>query len=289
MAANFLEPGLVEQKQRHLVFLAWRKGVVKLCSVQLSKSGVFVHFPFHPDVPGILAVGRPDQNALVRVKTFPGGTATVLHDVHLEREGAVTSHKVKFSHHLDGGCHFSQDGKIFTSMRSKVRPLLDGTLGHLFSLDVEGLHHFAEYTEDDFGRAKYGQAPLVYLRDEPPDGAHIAAYWLRLPSGTKPVGELRNHIQFNGPDDEDLIGWGMAPPAGSPLGGYLLVLTWEPMERISTGSQPEFLLLFTGAFAEDSNDVMSPGTFLALQYPFRSSSTDLPSVDMPVRPTKEVS
>jgi hypothetical protein len=276
------DPWLVRQAERHLVFARWRTGQVKLCTVQFAKKGIFVHFPFHPDVPGLLAVGRPDSKALVPVRMFEDGTATLLHRIALNKEAAVTSHRVKFSHHVDGNCHFSQDGKIRTQIRNTSARLDGGSVGHLFSIDVEGPEHFAEARTDDLGDARYAPAPVLFDLPGAPRALHIAAYWFKLPPDAKPLGQLRNHIQFNDPEEELgwLWAWAMAPPVGSPFDAYVLAMTHEAMSPISSGDLPPFLMLFSGAFVGDPEDLSAPESFLVLQYPGPTKSP-LPSVDLP--------
>lgn len=83
----------IEQKRRHMITVAWGLSVAPIALVQFSKTGIFVHFPFQPDAPG-----------LASRMTLRAGTTTG----DLAEEGAVTSHRVKFAHHIDGRCHFSQ-------------------------------------------------------------------------------------------------------------------------------------------------------------------------------------
>ena len=51
----------------------------------------------------------------------------------------ITSHLVKYSHHVDGRAHFSQGGKILTAIKRQSMAL-DKQYGHIFSLLVQGLN-----------------------------------------------------------------------------------------------------------------------------------------------------
>lgn len=91
----------------------------KLLLLTFARDGsIFVQWPYFRQRSGILADARFRDGRL-------GGT------YDLEKIGRSTSHLVKFSHHIDGNAHFSQDGRVKTAIRRKSFRL-DGPLGHLF-------------------------------------------------------------------------------------------------------------------------------------------------------------
>jgi len=118
-------PGPIERRANHRIAIRWRDGEAKVCQLQFGDDGFFVHFPYHPDSQGVAS----------RCVLPPQQTQTT---VNLAASGYVTSHKVKYSHHVDGNCHFSQDGKVVTTVRNLARPLTS-TAGHVFTLHVQGL------------------------------------------------------------------------------------------------------------------------------------------------------
>jgi hypothetical protein len=73
------------------------------------------------------------------IATIPGGQSGG--PVDLKPQGKCSSHNVKYAHHLTGEAHFSQDGKILTQIRRQSVPLRSAQ-GHIFTLLVQGLHHF---------------------------------------------------------------------------------------------------------------------------------------------------
>src|SRR4051812_32816480 len=195
----------VDRDERHIVSFGWNGGAVKLCQVQFHHTGIFVHFPYHPDVEGIVS----------RVHVPPGGEGT--HS--LEPGGAITSHKVKYSHHISGNAHFSQDGKVRTSVRGSAAELsADG--GHIFSLDVQGLSSFRDFTTADYYGGKYGRG-YFELQGEEPESVHIAAYWKLLRG--RSIELLRNPALLRGPGGVREV-LAIAPPAGAQLGDGLLLL-----------------------------------------------------------------
>ena len=72
--------------------------------------------------------------------------------IDLTRKGSTTTHQVKLTHHPDGEAHFSQDGKIVTTVRSKTLPL--GEYGrHLFTVQYFGTDAFERAKDKDLGPA----------------------------------------------------------------------------------------------------------------------------------------
>ncbi|NMB74335.1 MAG: hypothetical protein GYA21_04310 [Myxococcales bacterium] len=62
----------------------------------------------------------------------------------------TTVNKVKYSHHPDGRAHFSQHGKVKTSIINPDSMRLDDPSGgHLFTLRVQGLFDFEPVSEKD--------------------------------------------------------------------------------------------------------------------------------------------
>ncbi|AFM14098.1 hypothetical protein Turpa_3461 [Turneriella parva DSM 21527] len=67
------------------------------------------------------------------------------HDVSLfQKENTfITDHDIKFSWHPDGECHFSQDGKIITTVRKQVSTP-ENYFGHLFTWTAFNLKDFSQ-------------------------------------------------------------------------------------------------------------------------------------------------
>src|SRR5260370_33999335 len=103
-------PAPIERKANHRIAIRWVDGEAKVCQVQFVDDGFFVHFPYHPDAPGIAARC-----------VFPPRRAQAT--VNLADSPCVTSHKLKYTHHIDGNSHFSQDEEVVTKVRNVALPL----------------------------------------------------------------------------------------------------------------------------------------------------------------------
>jgi hypothetical protein len=107
--------------------------VPQLCQVIFDKrlASIFVQFPYFPDTPGIVSRAQ--------VRVGPEGSSVV----DLKEGGAVSSHRVKYSHPPDGNAHFSQDGKILSTVRKPSLPLA-GSGGHIFELHAYDISQFKQ-------------------------------------------------------------------------------------------------------------------------------------------------
>lgn len=116
-----------------------------------SDGSLFVEFPYAK-----LGAGR------LGIVHCPAGTPESL---HFGENAPATTHSVKYVHHPDGEAHFSQDGKIFTKIRRKAVPLT-AARGHIFTVMVQGLRHFADLTQKDVPTPKRGVVPMPVAEGE---------------------------------------------------------------------------------------------------------------------------
>lgn len=249
----------IDRMDKHIVSFGWHGGSVKVCMLQFHGTGLFVHFPYHPDMPGI--VSRQELLA-----GTPGE-----HKLRLVNGGAVTSHKVKYSHHLDGSAHFSQDGRIRTVVRGRAADLRTHA-GHIFSIDVQGLTQFSEFDPDEYYGDRYGRG-YFELQGPEPDAIHIVGRWGLLPENM-PVEDQRNPFRFRS-GGQVREGAAIAPPLGSPLEPGVVIIEAAPRDRLS---QDPFLLLFTGGFEEGLADPDVDSALLVLKYP-AADEAELPNID----------
>jgi hypothetical protein len=259
---NGLDPDwhLIDLRKKHLLSVGWRNGSAKLCVIQFHKDGFFVHFPFHPNTPGVVA----------RCTLGAGQTQFSLAD-----EGGVVSHKVKYSHHGDGTCLFSQDGKVRSIARTKLgMPLLDPVRqGHLFSLDVQGIEHFPQVSEAERCSDTIGRGFFEIATDAPPP-MHISARWLKVDPAT--VAAMRNPVGGRLPTGEVRQMLALAPPVGSPLYGRIMLIDVQPRPALSP--HEPFLFLFTGGFGPRLAVESAESSTLAMAYPALNTE-GLPSFD----------
>lgn len=82
----------VPRAQRHLLLAELDGTLYKLFSVTFTRDGIFVNFPYHPDALG----------AVCRAPVEPTGAVAV----NLDAVTSTTTHRIKYSHHVDGRAHF---------------------------------------------------------------------------------------------------------------------------------------------------------------------------------------
>lgn len=132
----------------HVVAIKTRSSHAKILQIAWGSDGtIMVHLPYYKHADGLLSIA-----------TMPAGNGTPL-QVSLEDAGKVTSHRVKYSHHIDGRAHFSQDGKILTKIKKQSVPL--ATLsGHVFTAQAQGLQDFEPVSPSDTKRKSRLSSPL---------------------------------------------------------------------------------------------------------------------------------
>jgi len=255
---------LIDCRSTHLVGIGWPGGAAKICKIQFHNDGYFVHFPYHPATTGLVAfcnVRAGDDQ------------------IRLAEHGGVVSHAVKYSHHGDGRCHFSQDGKVKTAgVTIDGRNLLamsDDQADHIFSIDAEGFEQFkslseAERTSDTVGRA------FAEIQSGGSLAAHIVGRWHRAPD-IDAIPNIRNPITVRNPQGGMEQALALSPPLESPLFGHLMTLTFRTREPLRS-SNDEFLLLFTGGFAPNLDDPDIDSSCLVMTYP-ADALAGLPSFD----------
>lgn len=253
---------------------ATRHNIVQIGFIQRDGS-LIVSFPYGAHSQGLLSIG-----------TIPAGQSSA--QVSLEPQGRCTSHKVKYTHHPDGEAHFSQDGKIFTTVRRQSVPLLSAA-GHIFTVQAASLHDFqAAIRPKDLAQPTQNRANL------------IVDFGSNLPEALKFVGRLYRASALEAP----LVG--SAPPIIGPilplsdsatasqgfcigkpsatLADMVLLITCHIIPRQKGWSG----LIFFGGFdpQERFDDVTRSAGFLALSYPiedFNTVATRIGSVDRPLK------
>ena len=110
--------------------------------------------------------------------------------MNLEHGGKVTSHLVKYSHHVDGRAHFSQDGKIFTTIK-RQSVALEKQDGHIFSLLIQGLNAL-DPAQDDLQSSNHA---AIEFAMEPPAAVKFVGRWfdvnaMRFSNPTTTIGPV---------------------------------------------------------------------------------------------------
>jgi hypothetical protein len=241
--------------EHHVVTFRWNNGHVKLFRIQFYANALFVNFPYQPDALGIHA----------RCSVGPEGEATI----DVTEEGRKTTKKIKYSHPIDGRCHFSQAGQIVTTIRN-VGPRLDNGAAHLFSVDIQGAREF-----EPFEKARRGESYTTFADpvDDPPRQCHIVARWMPLPADDIDVHTNPLEVEVPVPGAYRGVFMACAPLPGSPLDGHLLLL--EFFSVVPLEANADSLLLFVGGFGADLGNRDEPSDFLFLQYPI----VDIPELE----------
>lgn len=244
--------GRIEHRQRHRISVRWRDREAKVCQIVFARDGFFVTFPYHPDSAGVLA-------RIVVPVVPPGEQRQVNYGGSV---GFRTQHRIKYSHHVSGHCHFSEDRRIYTRVRN-VSYSLEHSQRHLFTVYAQGLEHFADRRpDDDAGCFDMGDAPA-------PPVIRVVGRWYRhaLPSN------VANPITLA--MTPDYIGPAMAcpPQIGSPLDGYVIVLEAFVQQLLDPSAR--FNLLFQGGFGTEAHDPSQESSCLVLSYP--GNVVDVPS------------
>jgi hypothetical protein len=93
----------------------------------LKDGSLVIHFPYFKHRTGLLSVVTAPPMRTAEVSLAPGGKCT--------------SHLVKYTHHVDGEAHFSQDKKVVTLVRRRAVPI-HSLRGHIFTVEAQGLNAF---------------------------------------------------------------------------------------------------------------------------------------------------
>ena len=122
----------VLKSEKFVIGIDTPSGSFKLFQIVCRPDGsILVPFPYYKH-----------SSAQLIERTVSGGQA---YPRDITVGGPLTMHRVKYTHHVDGEAHFSQDGKILTRVRRRANPLQNYG-GHLFTVQLQGL--------PDFQRAK---------------------------------------------------------------------------------------------------------------------------------------
>jgi len=184
---------------------------------------------------------------------------------NLEHGGKVTSHLVKYSHHVDGRAHFSQDGKIFTAIKRQSLAL-DKRQGHLFSLLIQGLNAL-DPAKDELQSTK--RAAIEFAM-EPPAAIKFVGRWfdvnaMRFSNPMPTIGPVVPGLDPDGNPTDQIF-------TASPYANARHVLAISCVPIPALGPEAE-IFLFYGGFS--SPDIMTDPTreagFLAFLYPIVDS------------------
>lgn len=217
----------------------------KLFSIQFERRdnglGYYVHLPYFAHTRGILSTISINGAGPRRYSLRPTGT--------------TTTEKLKYTHHPDGEAHFSQDGKVYTRVRTQTTPLHHYEQ-HLFTVNFWGVEHFELAQAKDLKDPKPDRAAV---RFDPEDLTLPASQYAGRIVGsryTMPPGgiEVANKVAARGSILEPVAfrRWDGSFDHGIPLfpvlhqdDEFFIVLTYLVMDR-SSGHAHESLMLMGG-------------------------------------------
>lgn len=195
-------------------------------------------------------------------------------DVELANSGKVTSHLVKYTHHPDGGAHFSQDGKVFTRIRNKSFPLKQSN-NHLFAIRAQGLGQFKQADpKKDTIEPKLERTVLNFVfTDSMASSFKFVVQWFKA---SDVITRFRSSTQkfefgasglFATSDGERMPGYVIGPPQGAPFDDCCLLICCNPIPLLDTNR--ENVYSFLGGIGTPVNDgeTDSEISFLMALYP----------------------
>lgn len=128
----------VLRSERFVIAVETAAGKFKLFQIPCGRDGtIYVPFPYYKH-----------SSAQLSEQTVEGGRKF---PSDLRVSGPLTMHRVKYTHHVDGETHFSQDGKILTKIRRRTNTLPSHS-GHIFTVQLQGLADFQRATESDLAK-----------------------------------------------------------------------------------------------------------------------------------------
>jgi len=220
---------------------------------------LYVNFPYFQHNEG-----------LVSLVTYPANIQQPT-DLSLIPGGKATSHLVKYSHHPDGTAHFSQDGRVFTSVRKQSVPLARAE-GHIFTVQVQGMADFGAVDSPKDSKSSKKRTVLNFKLGKEPEAVKIVGRWYSQNTLEKNLVKGTTNgpkIPCITPQGKKYLGFLIAHPYGLGKRQFALLLTCESIPILDRDF--ESALTFIGGFdsLEVINDLSVDSTFLALSLSVR--------------------
>jgi hypothetical protein len=254
------------QSATHTVTITCKGVRYKLFKIFFGRRGdIYINFPYYKNPNGLVgqAILKPEAT-------------TVTLDPDCSK---VTSHLVKFAHHIDGETHFSQDGKVRTEIRKKALPL-DKLDGHLFTVALQGVEGFekADIVKYDH---KFSTKKCVVNFDVNIlefEALKFVAMWNPFDSVVSAISKDNKEKRI-GPkfvrkskDGTLFQGFMISPEPRNPFNGYMLSLGLTAIPKLN--KTEETSLSFIGGFDQNivNSDPSKDYSFLVFRSWFLISS-----------------
>jgi hypothetical protein len=185
-----------------------------------------------------------------------------------------SSHAVKYTHHIDGRAHFSQDGKIYTRVK-RQSTRLDAIDGHVFTLKLQNFEQFKERASKD-RNAPPSKAFVEYAVPAATAAIQFTGWVRRRDDFEK--GMIRKVTPTTGPAFQGIIRPGSVAEGvifdwPHTLDDHILIVA---VEEIPEGGTP--WLTFMGGFDDyaivHDHSLPSGFLFLAAPHPVGSMTSD---------------
>jgi SEC-C motif len=247
----------------------------KLLQVMFFKDGsLCLNFPYFKHAEGLTSVVTVPANI-----TYPANP-------ELNPGGKATTNLVKYSHHPDGRAHFSQDGRVRSTVRKQAAPLTEA-VDHIFTIKLQGLSAFEIANVSGSGKQPASKRKVVNLvfHDIVPDAFKIVGRWYSINhlKGRLRIGSS-NPVFLTMSEDGKNRSWGILFANPYLIGNeqYFLMLNFHPIEKFD--DHREASMTFLGGFDHPDviNDVGKETTFLAFTYPVSNIdelATDIGTID----------
>ena len=231
----------------------------KILQIMFGKDGsLYVNFPYYKHKEGLTSLVKIPANI-----AYPT-------DVELNPGGKATTHLVKYSHHPDGRAHFSQDGRVRSTVRKQSVPLTEID-EHLFTIKLQGLDEF-EIVKPNVTKNRSTKRKTVNLRFDniQPEAFKILGWWS---SRANLVGRIKisanNFIYECMSRDGKHRSFGvlLANPYEIDNEEFFLMLNFVPIPKFDEHRISS--LNFLGGFdlPEIIDDLSKETTFLSFTYP----------------------
>lgn len=259
----------VNESKRHVIAIETPSGTHKIFSLGYSEkdSSIFIHLPYlkRDGLVGVSCGVRNESGALSDRNFIPVET---------------TKHGIKFSYHLDGRIHFSQDKKICMTL-PHIGVSLSEKTGSICTVTAYGLSGFQRIRhrvlrEDNAKKGIWaltsstdlaGAAFTVFLKSEN-DVQTPSSQGIGSPVGTMttPTGSIT------------LPAIAIGQPSAERRHDRVLVVAYRPLDVASAPS--ESCLLFQGPYVEISEASLPHGKFVtqSVVYPASVAGNLLESI-----------
>ena len=240
---------------RFNIGIQYKSDVHFVFQVNFSKrdGSIYINFPYFEFTDG-----------LVSICNFPVGSGPI--DLNLEEDAKVTSHLVKYSHPPSGEAHFSQDGKVISSVRKQSIPLKEYN-GHLFTCQVQGLQSYSKALFRKMEKLEKRTPVYLILPNPEPCALKFVGMLYDEDIIMKSVvaGQYGPCIVLDDIHQGPAICLLCAPPKESSLEHKVLAISCRDRKLLNVNDGAA--LSFIGGFDNSMLDVSKQTTFLSLLYP----------------------